>query len=148
MDAQRRFPFRWYGAALAAALIVAGCGSAATTKAVSRLSTEPLHGITDLRRGLGSFDLPTRAGPDTRRLVPFWHERGCRNAWSRPFGVARAERQGNVPKQYPRVQPAALIAPSARLASPDFRSTAAIASWSTSVSKPRFAASIAVELTQ
>src|SRR6478672_7046737 len=58
---------------------------AATTKAVSRLSTEPLHGITDLRRGLGSFDLPTRAGPDTRRLVPFWHERGCRNAWPRPF---------------------------------------------------------------
>ena len=33
MDAQRRFPFSWYGGVLAAALIVVGCGGAATSPA-------------------------------------------------------------------------------------------------------------------
>ena len=58
------------------------------------------------------------------------------------------QRYGSVPKQYPRVQPAALIAPIARSPSPGFRLTAAIASWSTSVPKPSWIASRAVELTQ
>src|SRR4029078_3694920 len=97
-----------------------------------------------------------RGSPADRQIL--W--RRCGDASGQVALLGRTERpeyrhgpisrmgQGSVPKQYPSEQPAAVIAPIARSASPDFRSTAAIASWRTSVSKPRLAASMAVEVTQ